>query len=142
MLDPSASHPLRAVLERKHEGTVRFGHALRLLGRARPDLLRELLDLLEPVRTEEELFPVLWRIVEACADVKLKERYILVPTDDDFSPLLDDIHQHGLRPIIGVLLVLSALHYPPSDDVRKYELGTLIRAFLALLTYTSSQDAP
>jgi hypothetical protein len=81
-------------------------------------------------------------MVEACANAKLKERYIFVPTDDDFPLLLDDIHRHGLRPIIGVLLVLSTLHYPPTDDIRKYELGTLIRAFLALVTFISSRGEP
>lgn len=140
MLDPTASHPLHAVLERRNAGTVRFGHALRLLGRVRPDLRRELLGLLEPVNTEEELFSVLTRIVQACADAKIEERYILVPTDDDFPLLLDDIHQHGLRPIIGVLLVLSALHYASAaEDLRKYELGTLIRALLVLVTAASRQ---
>jgi hypothetical protein len=59
--------------------------------------------------------------------------------------LLDDIHQHGVRQIVGVLLVLSAVHYQASDDWKKYELSTLIRLFLWLITQlpvSQGQDSP
>jgi hypothetical protein len=119
MIDPTESHPLRAVLDREKEGTVCFGQALRLLGRYNPAILLEFIEHLEPICTEEDLFPLLRRIVAECDAAKAKSRYILVPSDKDFPLLLDDIHRHGVRPIIGVLLVLSALHYPPSEGQKK-----------------------
>lgn len=140
MIDSRPSHPLRAVLDREKEGTVCFGQALRLLGRYNPAILRDFVELLEPLRTLEDLLPVLQRIVSACELAKIKSRYILVPSDKDFALLLDDIHQHGIRQIIGVLLVLSVLHYPPSEEQRTYEISTLIRLLLFLITASAAHN--
>ena len=142
MIDPSSSHPLGAVLHRKEEGTVRFGRALRQLGTKNPALLRDFIELLEPIRTEEALFPILRALVAECDRIKLRWRYILVPSDNDFPLLLDDIYRHGIRQIIGVLLVLSALHYAPSEDWKKYELSILIQVLLSLISLSATHNQP
>jgi hypothetical protein len=139
MIDSSSSHPLRAVLDREQEGTVSFGRALRQLGRRNPALLRDLIELLEPIRTLEELLPVLHRIVSECDLVKRTWQYISVPSHHDFALLLDDIQRHGIRQIIGVLQVLSTLRYSSSDEWKKYEIWTLIRVLLWLLTISLEQ---
>jgi hypothetical protein len=139
MMDPSSSHPLRVVLDREQEGTVSFGRALCQLGRRNPALLRDLIELLEPVRTLEELLPVLHRIVLECDLVKRTWRYISVPSHTDFALLLDDIHHHGIRQIIGVLQVLSTLRYSSSEEWKNYESWTLIRVLLWLITVSSKQ---
>ena len=56
--------PLKLVLERER-GTLRFGRALRQIGRYNPSRLRELLEDLQEVQTRAQLYPVLWRIVPA-----------------------------------------------------------------------------
>jgi hypothetical protein len=74
----------------------------------------------------------LWRIVLASELEKAKERKIIVPTEDDLAALLDDIDQYGIPELVGLLLVLSALRPPQSENALKYELSTLIRALIVL----------
>lgn len=140
MLDHSSSHPLRAVLNRDTEGTVCFGRALHQLGRHNPALLREFVDLLEPIRTEEALLPILRNLVAECDQAKVKWRYISVPTKQDLALLLDDIHRYGIRLVIGTVLVLSAVRYRASDEWKKYEVSTLIRVLLWLITVADSHS--
>jgi hypothetical protein len=123
--------PLKQVFERE-EGTLRFGRALRQIGRYNPSRLRDLLEDLEAAQTRAQLLPVLHRIVLASELEKAKERKIIVPTEKDFTALSEDIDQYETPVLVGLLLVLSALRYPPSDESLKYELSTLMRALLAL----------
>src|SRR5207245_8390508 len=69
--------PLKLVLERER-GTLRFGRALRQIGRYNPSRLRELLEDLEEVQTCAQLFPVLQRIVLASEIEKEKKRKFIV----------------------------------------------------------------
>jgi hypothetical protein len=123
--------PLQRILERER-GTLCFGRALRQIGRYNPSRLRDLLEDLEEVQTRAQLYPVLQRIVLASEIEKAKERKIIVPTEADLAALLDDIDQYGIPELVGLLLVLSALRYPPSENALKYELSTLIRALIVL----------
>jgi hypothetical protein len=123
--------PLKLVLERE-QGTRCFGRALRQIGRYNPSKLRDLIDDLEEVQTRAQLFPVLWRIALASELEKAREHKIIVPTENDFAALLDDVDQYGIPVLVGLLLVLSALRYPQSDNALKYELSTLIRTLIAL----------
>ena len=131
--------PLKHVLEREG-GTIRFGRALRQIGRYHPSRLRDLLADLEAAQTHAELLPVLYRVVLACELEKAKERRIIVPTEKDLMALLEDVDQYGIPVLVGLLLVLSALHYPPSDESLKYELSTLIRVLLALAAQMSAMS--
>ncbi len=123
--------PLKQVLERE-QGTRCFGRALRQIGRYNPSRLRDLLEDLEEVQTHAQLLPVLHRVIVASELEKAKERMIIVPTEEDMAALLEDIDRFGIPVLVGLLLVLSALRYPRSDDAQKYELSTLMRALLAL----------
>ena len=137
--------PLKQVLERE-KGTLRFGGALKQIGRYNPSRLRDLLDELQDARTDAQLLPVLHHIVFASEVEKAKERMIIVPDREDFAALLEDIDRYGVPVLVGLLLVLSALRYPHSDDSLKYELSTLIRALLALAahmaTLAATEDNP
>ena len=134
-----------AILERK-AGTYRFGQALRQLGQFYPALLQDLIEELQPLRTLEQFLPVVYRVLHACelAKVKLrsdaKARYIIIPSDDDFALLLDDVHRFGVHLLVGMLLVLSSLHYPHPDGVDKYSVHTLIRILLFLSAQSLSSD--
>ena len=123
--------PLKQVLERE-EGTLRFGRAFRQIGRSNPSRLRDLLEELEEVQTPAQLLPVLHRVLLASEIEKAKEGRIIVPTEKDMIALLEDVDRYGIPVLVGLLLVLSALHYPRRDDALKYELSTLIRALLTL----------
>jgi hypothetical protein len=103
--------PLSAVLGRK-EGTLRFGHALRLLGRYNPAPLRELVDALDAVQTWDQLIRILARAAQECAVAGAKSEFIIVPSDEDLKYLLDDVDQYGARTIAELLIILSALRYP------------------------------
>ncbi len=129
--------PLKHVLERE-EGTLRFGRALRQIGRYNPSRLRDLLEDLEAAQTRAQLLPVLHRVVLASELEKAKERMVIVPTEKDFTALLEDMDRYGIPVLVGLLLVLSALRYPPSDESLKYELSTLIRVLLALAVQMSA----
>jgi hypothetical protein len=138
----NAEHiPLKLVLERER-GTLRFGRALRQIGRYNPSRLRELLEDLDDVQTGAQLFPVLQTIVLASEIEKTKEHKIIVPTEADLAALLDDIDQHGIPELVGLLLVLSALRYPPSENALKYELWTLIRALIVLAVQNGPVHVP
>ncbi len=110
----STRSPLRAVLERD-QGTLRFGHALRLLGRYNPALLRDLVDDLDGVHQQDALIRVLAQAVQACSVASAKTAFMIIPDDDDLAYLLDDIEQHGAQKITGFLIILSTLHYPRRD---------------------------
>jgi len=95
-------------------------------------------DSLEAAQTRAKLLPVLHRVVLASELEKAKERMIIVPTEKDFTALSEDIDRYGIPVLVGLLLVLSALRYPPSEENLKYEISTLIRALLALAVYMSA----
>lgn len=101
---------LNVVLERK-QGTLRFGYALRLLGHYTPGSLRDLIDNLEAVQTCDQLIRVLARAMQECVVAMAKSPFIIIPTDEDLKYLLDDVDQHGARPIAGLLIILSTLRY-------------------------------
>jgi hypothetical protein len=144
-MNDTAHMPLKQVLERE-KGTLRFGRALRQVGRYNPSRLRDLLDELQDARTDAQLLPVLHHIVFASEVEKSKKRRIIVPDEDDFAALLEDIDRYGVPVLVGLLMVLSALRYPYSDESLKYELSTLIRALLALAaqmaTLPATEDNP
>jgi len=112
------STPLSAVLERK-EGTLRFGHALRLLGRVNHAKLLDLFDLLECVQTLEQLHSALKQAAQACDLANAKSPFIIVPDDDDYKYLLQDVERHGVRLIASLLQILAVLRYPSSETAPK-----------------------
>ncbi len=140
VMHDSESIPLRQVLERE-QGTRCFGRALRQIGRSNPARLRDLLEDMEEARTHAQLLPILHRIVVASEIEKAKKkRRITVPTEDDLAALLEDIEQFGIPVLVGLLQVLSSLHYPYSDNAQKHELSTLIRALLALAVHLGALE--
>jgi hypothetical protein len=140
-MNDTAHMPLKQVLERE-KGTLRFGRALRQIGRYNPSRLRDLLDELQDARTDAQLLPVLHHIVFASEVEKAKKRRIIVPDEDDCAALLEDMDRYGVPVLVGLLMVLSALRYPHSDESLKYELSTLIRALLALAAQIATPTAP
>jgi hypothetical protein len=106
-----SSTPLSAVFERK-EGTLRFGHALRLLGQVNHAKLEDLFDLLERVQTLEQLQPAIKQTAQACTLASAKSPFIIVPDDNDYKYLLEDVDRHGVRLIVSLLQVLAVLRYP------------------------------
>jgi hypothetical protein len=113
-MDTSVSLPLSHVLQ-QDEGTIRFGHALRLLGRANPSILRDLVDELDRVHSLDSLLRTLTLLAQECELVSVKTPFIFVPTDDDLTHLLNDVDRYGARAIAGLLVILSALRYPRAD---------------------------
>jgi hypothetical protein len=115
MMDASTNHPLRKILERQ-EGTLRFGHALRQLGRYKAALLRDVIELLETAQTPEQLIRALHRAMQECELAKAKYPFIIIPDNVDCALLLDDVQQHGVRMIASLLMLLSVL-YPHTDEI-------------------------
>ncbi len=140
MMEPSQSLPLSTILERK-KGTLRFGHALRLLNEYNPSAVRDLIEELETVHTRDQLLHVLGHIVQVCAVTAAKERIIIIPTDKDAQYLLDDVDQHGAHTIAGLLILLSALRYPSSEEADQYTPQTLWRVIRTLLASLAAQAA-
>lgn len=113
-MDTSVSLPLSHVLQQE-EGTIRFGHALRLLGRTNPSILRDLIDQLDAAHSLDNLLRILTLLAQECELASAKTPFIFVPTDDDLMHLLDDVGRYGIRAIAGLLIILSALRYPRVD---------------------------
>jgi hypothetical protein len=115
MMDASTNHPLRSIVERQ-EGTLRFGHALRQLGRYNAAILRDVIELLEAAQTPAQLNLALHLALQECELAKAKSPFISIPDDTDFTFLVDDVERHGVRIIASMLMLLSVLRYPRSDD--------------------------
>lgn len=110
----SMTSPLRVVLERD-QGTLRFGHALRLLGRFNPAPLRDLLDSLDAVGSGDALIRNLAHAVQECHVASAKTKFIIIPDDLDLAYLLDDVERFGAPTVAQLLIILSALDYPRPD---------------------------
>lgn len=93
-------------------GTRRFGHALRQLGRHRPSVLRDIVPELDAVRTCDSLIRVLAIAVQQCAAAHATNPFIIVPSDADLADLLDDVDRFSAPTVAGLLIILSALHFP------------------------------
>lgn len=113
---------ISSVLERE-QGTLYFGRALRLLSNQNWSAVRELIEDLETVHTRDQLIRVLARSVQECQLAKAKTEFIIIPTDDDLSLLLDDIDQFGARDIAGLLIILAALRYPNQQQSQAKTTG-------------------
>lgn len=107
----TADVPLSAVLERD-QGTLRFGHALRLLGQYNPAPLRDITGALDTVRNRNQLLRLMAQAAQECAVASAKTEFIIIPNDDDLKYLLDDVDQYGAETIAGLLIILSTLRYP------------------------------
>jgi hypothetical protein len=115
-----STRALSHVLERR-EGTQRFGHALRQLGRHNAVALRDVYDELSIVRTQDELVEVLCRAVQQCVALSDRSNFIIVPTEEDLKLVLDDVDAHGARAIAGLLNILSVLRYSATGGAERSE---------------------
>jgi hypothetical protein len=111
MLQAQENLPLRVVLAQE-QGTKRFGHALRQLGKYNSSALRELAEDLDAVRDLDQLLRLLAQMSQMCEILKAKSPFLIVPTDDDLDLLLADVDQFGARRIASMLLILAVLRYP------------------------------
>ena len=128
-METSHPSPLRAILERE-EGTLRFGHALRLLQQNNPVDGNDAVEELEGVLTRDQLIEVLGHVAQRCSLAFAKSQFIIVPSDDDLKYLLDDIDRYSAQTVARVLILLSALHYPYAD---RFDGRMLLRLLTALL---------
>lgn len=106
--------PLSAVLNRE-QGTLRFGHALRLLGQHTPASLRDIIGALDAVKSRDQLLRLMAEAAQECAVASASTEFIVIPDDDDLKHLLDDIDQYGAKTVAGLLIILSTLRYPKRD---------------------------
>lgn len=107
--------PLNAILARE-KGTLRFGQALRQLGRYSNALLQDHLVNIEVVQSRDQLIRVLAQAVQSCLLIKAKYQYAIVPDDQDLNYLLEDINQYGAATVAGLLLILAVLNYPVEPE--------------------------
>ena len=102
---------LARILEREN-GTIRFARALRHLGQlSRADLL-DLIDELEFVKTEEQLLLTLAHLVQRCELAWSRSMFIIVPTEDDFAFLIDDMEHCTPRELAVTIILLASVRYP------------------------------
>ena len=122
-MQSTSPSPLSHILERK-KGTLRFGHALRQLKDASASSnVRELLEELAAVRTREQLFDILTRLMEICEVLDAKTYFLITPTDHDLKLLLDDEEHYSACTIAQLLRLLSTLEYPAKAEKRKLKGG-------------------
>ncbi len=140
----NASTPSRLadILERR-VGTLRFGHALRLLGQINAAALRDLTEGLEAVQTLDQLLLVLAQAAQDCQVAAAKSPFTVVPTEEDLKYLLEDVEQVGVQTIARFLITLSALRYPRLDEseLDAQRLSRVNRLLLASLTAALPQVA-
>jgi hypothetical protein len=138
-MDASTPSLLRKILEQK-AGTLRFGHALRLLGQVNPASLRDLVEELESVQTLDQLIHTLALAAQECQVAAAKSQFMVVPSDDDLALLLEDVKQAGPHTIAGFLVLLSALRYPRLDETEQD--ASQLRRLLFLLIAALASPAP
>ncbi len=115
MIDENHDLPLSSILLNE-KGTIRFGHALRQLKATQNGTLREIIDDLEVVNTQESLILILARAVEACVIQDSKYEFTIIPDDRDLYFLLLDVQKFGVKQVASVLVILAALHYPRKEE--------------------------
>src|SRR6266536_1863068 len=117
---------------------MRFGQALRLLkSSGRSAAAREVLDALEQVQTRDQLVRVLYQLNEECALLAAKTDYVIIPSEEDFLLLSEDVAHYGAYTIAGILMLLSSLRYPRSEESPQRDalmLWRLLRAVLRAMT--------
>ncbi len=138
-MDASTPSLLRKILEQK-AGTLRFGHALRLLGQANPASLRDLVEELESVQTLDQLIHTLALTAQECQMAAAKSQFLVVPSDGDLALLLEDVKQAGPHTIAGFLVLLSALRYPRLDETEPD--ASQLRRLLFLLIAALASPVP
>lgn len=134
----NSSTPLKLaeILDRR-EGTLRFGHALRLLGQVNAAALRDLVEELEAVQALDHLLLVLAQAAQGCQVAAAKSPFTLVPSEEDLKYLLEDVEQVGAHTIARFLITLSALRYPRLD-IAGADVHRLTRVNLLLLAALGS----
>ena len=136
LMNSSTPSKLAEVLDRR-SGTLRFGHALRLLGQVNAAALRDLVEELQAVQTLDQLLLVLAQAAQGCQVATAKSPFTLVPSDEDLKYLLEDVEQVGPQTIARFLITLSALRYPRLE-VSDPDAQRLARINLLLLTLLGS----
>jgi hypothetical protein len=133
---------LKKALEQK-TGTLRFGHALRLLGDFNAAALRELVEELETVTTLDHLLHVLALTAQECQVAVAKTKFMVVPDDSDLACLLMDVEQSSPQTITRFLVLLSALRYPRLDEneLKNEQLTRVIFLLITALTARSTGSA-
>lgn len=106
----SPNSPMSTIIARKN-GTLRFGHALRQLGRHNSAEWHDTITELQSVRSQTQLLQTLAKANQACLVAKAKSDFIVVPNDMDAAILLDDIATFGPEEIASLLIILSTLQY-------------------------------
>ncbi len=132
LMNSSTPSKLAEILERR-AGTLRFGHALRLLGQVNAAALRDLVEELEAVQTLDRLLLVLAQAAQDCQVASAKSPFTVVPSEEDLKYLLEDVEQVGAQTIARFLITLSALRYPRLDETG-LDVHRLARVNLLLLT--------
>src|SRR5579884_1057367 len=138
-MDPSTPSLLRKILEQK-AGTLRFGHALRLLGQVNQASLRDLIEELESVQTLDQLIHTLALTAQECQVAAAKSHFMVVPSDGDLALLLEDVKQAGPHTIAGFLVLLSSLRYPRLDETEPD--AAQLRRLLFLLICAVASPVP
>lgn len=100
----------------KDKGTIRFGQALRQLGRDNLAELRDRLDELQTTQSQNQLLQTLAKANEACLIAKARNEFIIIPDDDDLAILLDDVAQFGAAEIASLLIILAMVAYPRRES--------------------------
>jgi hypothetical protein len=115
MLEIPSEDSLRRILSRP-KGTLRFGRALRLLRQVNPAPVHDIIDRLDVVQTRDTLIRILAQIVQECAFAAAKSEFIIVPDENDFICILEDIELAGVSSIAKMTITLAWLRYPRSDE--------------------------
>ena len=106
--------PLSKVMEYE-TGTLRFGRAMRLLQDQNSNVVRDILDDLNTVQNTDQLLRVLAYAVRECLLASARSKFMIVPDDDDVQLLLDDVDCFGAKEVAGLIILLSAVRYPPAS---------------------------
>lgn len=118
--------PLSTLLDEEDKtGVKNIGRALRsiLENKSRyGDPYLEIVAKLQSVRTELQLMNAIADLAMHCRLAKETNEYVIVPNDDDFYWLLKAVDVHGPTNIAALIVVLSTLYYPRSDNEFNKEL--------------------
>lgn len=101
-------------------GTLRFGHALRQLGRVKKGALLDIIAALDEVQTLERFIRILGIVTQQCGFAEVQSVFIFVPDDDDLARIIEETQHHGVGIVANLLIVLSTAWYPSTTKGKAF----------------------
>lgn len=109
-MDDPNNRSLTALFE-PGTGTMRYGRALRQLGKVNLSALRDMINKLDAVQTVPQLTRTLGIVAQECEVASAKSKFVIIPRDGDLNRALSEAEIYGVRAVADLMIALSTHRY-------------------------------